>query len=151
MNEIRTMNARDRVGFILALVCGLFLVTQHALAQENETQQDMEIVLVEIPMPDLTRLKPEIRNLIEPAIAKFEAGRDEFDGAELGLHYAHLAMHFHANQMYNEARAAYRNALLLDAGNYRWTYLIAIVLCLKKSEGLRQSRRKELEKRSKGL
>ncbi|MCH6572398.1 MAG: tetratricopeptide repeat protein [Proteobacteria bacterium] len=117
-----------RTWVFLALVCGAWLIAQKTVAQENPTPQVKEIVLVEIPLPDLTRLQPEIRVLIEPAIASFEAGRDGLDGPELGFHFGSLGMHFHAYRMLNEARAAYRNALLLDSGNYRWSYLIALVL-----------------------
>ncbi|MCZ6826344.1 MAG: tetratricopeptide repeat protein [Gammaproteobacteria bacterium] len=117
-----------RAWIFLVMVCGLCSATQETFAQENGTAGDTDIVLVEIPMPDLARLQPNIRQLIEPAIANFEARRDEFEGPELGLHFGRLGMHFHAYRMLNEARAAYRNALLLDSGNYRWSYLIALVM-----------------------
>ncbi|MCZ6559777.1 MAG: tetratricopeptide repeat protein [Gammaproteobacteria bacterium] len=128
MSITKTLNFGIRRWVFLTLVCGSWLIVPETIAQENETPQNMEIVLVEIPMPDLTRLKPEIRNLIEPAIADFEAGRDQLDGVELGYHFARLAMYFHAYQMFDQARAGYRNAVLLDSGNYRWTYLLGIVL-----------------------
>ena len=124
----RASKAGIRAWVFLALVCIAWLIVKETIAQENRTPRDTEIVLVEIPLPDLTRLQPEIRVLIEPAIASFEAGRDKLDGAELGFHFGSLGMHFHAYRMLNEARAAYRNALLLDSGNYRWSYLIALVL-----------------------
>ncbi len=124
----RASKAGIRAWVFLALVCIAWLIAKETIAQENRTPRDTEIVLVEIPLPDLTRVQPEIRVLIEPAIASFEAGRDELDGAELGFHFGSLGMHFHAYRMLNEARAAYRNALLLDSGNYRWSYLIALVL-----------------------
>jgi len=116
-----------RAWIFLTLACSSWLIVQEAVAQENETPQNIEIVLTEIPMPDLAQLRPEIRKLIEPAIARFEAGRNELEGAELGVHFARLAMHFHADQMFDQARAGYRNAVLLDPGNYRWSYLLGIV------------------------
>ena len=128
MNIAKTSNVGIRTWIFLALVCGSWLIVEKTIAQENGTPQNKEIVLVEIPIPDLTRLKPEFRELIEPAIANFETRRDELEGPELGLHYGRLGMHFHACRMLNEARAAYRNALLLDSGNYRWSYLIGLVM-----------------------
>ena len=127
-NISRASSAGIRAWVLLALVCGSWSIAQETSAQESGTPQDKEIVLVEVPLPDPGRLRPEIRELIEPAIAYFEAGRDELDGAELGFHFGRLGMHFHAYRMLNEARAAYRNALLLDSGNFRWSYLIALVM-----------------------
>ncbi len=124
----RASSAGIRAWVLLALVCGSWSIAQETIAQESGTPQDNEIVLVEVPLPDPGRLRPEIRELIEPAITYFEAGRDEFDGAELGFHGGRLGMHFHAHRMLDEARAAYRNALLLDSGNFRWSYLVALVL-----------------------
>ena len=120
-NISRASSAGIRAWVLLALVCGSWSIAQETSAQESGTPQDKEIVLVEVPLPDLRRLRPEIRELIEPAIAYFEAGRDELDGAELGFPFGRLGMHFHAYLMLNEARAAYRNALLMDSGNFRWS------------------------------
>ncbi|MCH8930645.1 MAG: tetratricopeptide repeat protein [Proteobacteria bacterium] len=127
-NISRASSAGIRAWGLLALVCGSWSIAQETSAQESGTPQDNETVLVEIPLPDLGRLRPEIRELIEPAIAYFETGRDELDGAELGFHFGRLGMHFHANRMLDEARAAYRNASLLDSGNFRWSYLLALVM-----------------------
>ncbi len=128
MNITKAPNGGIRAWVFLALVCGSWLIAHKTIAQESTALKDEEIVLVEVPIPDLTRLRPEIRELIEPAIASFESGRGELEGSELGRHFGRLGMHFHAHRMLNEARAAYRNALLLDSGNYRWTYLMGMVL-----------------------
>ena len=132
MNNEHIKNA----GATNACVLGMLILFASTVlnAQEDSNAEDTgaaseasnEIVLVEIPMPNLDELKPEVRVLIEPAINYFEKHRGDREGSALGLLYGRLGLHFQAHTMLDAAHAAYRNAVLLDPQNYRWSYLLAV-------------------------
>lgn len=109
-----------------------FFASVNLSAQTETTDANLgsavqeDIVLEEIPMPNLDELKPEIRALIEPAITYFEKSRGEREGPALGRLYGRLGLHFQAQTMLEAAHAAYRNAAVLDPQNYRWSYLLAV-------------------------
>ena len=76
MNE----NTIHRGFLLLALVLSLVLVAGPSVSL---AQQEADIELV--PHPDLEDLKPEIRSLLEPAVARFRDQRSNLDGEALGL------------------------------------------------------------------
>ena len=117
MNE----NTIHRGFLLLALVLSLVLVAGPSVSLAQE-EADIELV----PHPDLEDLKPEIRSLLEPAVARFRDQRSNLDGEALGLAYGRMGINYLAHEQQEAAGACFRNAIALNPGNPRWPYYLAV-------------------------
>lgn len=70
--------------------------------------------------PNLDRLEPAVAELVRSAALEVEA--------EPGRAQAHgrLGMVYEANTLWPEAESCYENATVLDPGDYRWRYRLAV-------------------------
>jgi tetratricopeptide (TPR) repeat protein len=102
---------------ILMLVSG-----SHATAQTDSPMAEIELV----PHPDLTELKPEVRKTLQPAADYFRQQRATLEGRALGLAYGRMGINYLAHEQQDAAGACLRNAAVLDSGNARWPYLLAV-------------------------
>ena len=112
---------RDRLVRTWSLVF-LMLVAGAASGQAAKGTADLELV----PHPDLSQLKPEVRELLEPAVDYFRQQRATLEGRQLGLAYGRMGINYLAHEQQDAAGACFRNAALLDPENARWPYLLAV-------------------------
>lgn len=104
----------------------LSLLACLALASPNLVLAAEELVLEEVPYPDVDELDPRVRRIIEPAMDYFKRMQPVLSDIELGRAYGRLGLVFQAFRMQESAGASYRNAMALDPDNPRWPYYVAI-------------------------
>jgi len=107
------------IGWITAV---LLLVSGGASGQAAKGTAELELV----PHPDLAQLKPEVRELLEPAVDYFRKQRAILEGRQLGLAYGRMGINYLAHEQQQAAAACLRNAAVLDPQNPRWPYLLAV-------------------------
>jgi tetratricopeptide (TPR) repeat protein len=100
----------------------LLLVAGAANGQAAKGTAELELV----PHPDLSQLKPEVRELLQPAVDYFRQQRATLEGRQLGLAYGRMGINYLAHEQQEAAAACLRNAVLLDPDNSRWPYLLAV-------------------------
>ena len=84
--------------------------------------QSREVVLERLPVvPEISGHGPELRAEIHKA--DLEARDDPLSSEKVGV----LAITYHANYAFEEARACYQAALLLSPHDPRWNYYLAVV------------------------
>jgi tetratricopeptide (TPR) repeat protein len=98
------------------------LVTMKPLPAQEDSAPSLELV----PHPELSTLKPEVRERLGPAVDYFRSQRGRLDGRQLGLAYGRMGMNYQAWEQQEAAAACYRNAMALDPENPRWPYLYAV-------------------------
>ena len=83
-----------------------------------------------VPYPDLGAFDGEVRSQLERGRSELEAarGRSDIGALELGLAHGRTAMLFHAYSLREAAEACYRNARALDPVEFRWAYLLGLLL-----------------------
>lgn len=79
-----------------------------------------------LPETDLAAFEPNVRDQLAAAAAGLEAARGGGDEA-LAEAYGELGRRLHAYELYEAAAAAYRNALRLAPGEFRWLYYLGIL------------------------
>ncbi|HUO82905.1 MAG TPA: tetratricopeptide repeat protein [Gammaproteobacteria bacterium] len=82
--------------------------------------------LVEVPHPDLSGLKAEIRETLKPAVEYFGSREKTLSGQALGQLYGWLGLHYFAHEQQDAAEACFLNATTLDSGNFRWPHYLAV-------------------------
>jgi tetratricopeptide (TPR) repeat protein len=87
-------------------------------------QEEANIELV--PHPDIDDLKPEVRELLQPAVDHFRDQRSSLDGEALGLAYGRMGTNYLAHEQQAAAGACFRNAIALNPRNPRWPYYLAV-------------------------
>ncbi|MEM6638998.1 MAG: tetratricopeptide repeat protein [Pseudomonadota bacterium] len=116
MNKPMNLTLLRPVGALNLLVLLIAVaVVSPALAQSRE-----------ITPPDLDALDAQGKELLGNALDYFESVREGLAGRELGLQYGRLALHLMAQQQFASATDALRHAQELDAGNFRWPYLLGL-------------------------
>lgn len=126
---------RSRVLFLAGaatLFAAFYLLSCRAAPPSPATSN--EPTLESVPVPDLSRADPMVREQLEAARARHEARlrnlassqRDKADS------FGRLGMQYHAYDLQAAAFACYRNATLLAPQEARWHYLLASLL---QSEG----------------
>ncbi len=103
-------------------VIALLLVAGAASGQAAQGTAELELV----PHPDLSKLKPEVRELLQPAVDYFRQQRATLEGRQLGLAYGRMGINYLAHEQQEAAAACLRNAAILDPENARWPYLLAV-------------------------
>ncbi len=82
--------------------------------------------LTPVPEPDLATLEPSVREALVRARSGFEeASLQAEDDQELGDVYGQLGAWYQVHGLNNEARVAYRNAVILTPFRFEWQYLLA--------------------------
>lgn len=76
----------------------------------------------EVPVPDLTDMEPRVQLILRDAAGRV---RDHLSAAD---EWGRYAMILDAHEVHAEAAAAYRVAIRLAPGEFRWRYLLARVL-----------------------
>jgi tetratricopeptide (TPR) repeat protein len=104
------------------LCCLLALLALSSARAQEESAPSLELV----PHPELSTLKPEIRDRLGPAVDYFRGQRGRLEGRQLGLAYGRMGMNYQAWEQQDAAAACYRNAMALDPQNPRWPYLYAV-------------------------
>ncbi len=113
---MKTINMRT------AACCLLVLLAVSAARAQEDSAPALELV----PHPELSALKPEVRDRLGPAVEYFRSQRGRLEGRPLGLAYGRMGMNYQAWEQQNAAAACYRNAMALDSQNPRWPYLYAV-------------------------
>lgn len=80
------------------------------------------------PSPDLSALEPTLRTAVEDSQARLArlAEDSEADPAEVGEAFGALGQLYHAYDLLDAARVAYRNAATLRPDDPRWPYLLGL-------------------------
>jgi tetratricopeptide (TPR) repeat protein len=76
---------------------------------------------IEVPDPDLSRMEPPVRALLERTRAELLEAEDQASA------WGALANAYHAHNLHDLAEVCYRRAAQLDPEDFRWTYLLAVV------------------------
>ncbi len=100
----------------------MLLAAGAASGQAAQGTAELELV----PHPDLGQLKPEVRELLQPAVEYFTQQRATLEGRALGLAYGRMGINYLAHEQQEAAGACFRNAAILDPENPRWPYLVAV-------------------------
>ena len=80
------------------------------------------VAAAQVDLPDLEGVEATVRDKLERL--QQEISRSPRDGEAWGR----FAMALEAHDLFNEAKAAYRRAASLDAGDFRWSYHLACLL-----------------------
>jgi tetratricopeptide (TPR) repeat protein len=85
--------------------------------------------LVEVPLPDLSRLDASVQTQISTQHAAALRTRDRpgVGDAEVGAAFGSLGMLMHAAEYLDAAEPAYRNAAALTPSDPRWPYFLGLV------------------------
>ena len=84
------------------------------------------VELEPLPETDLAAFEPNVRDQLAAASTALEEARGGDDGA-LADAYGELGRRLHAYELYEAASVAYRNALRLAPGEFRWLYYQGIL------------------------
>lgn len=98
---------------------------QHRLPPVDAVAKDAES-LIPVPIPNLDRVEPEVRERLRTAHRELTSLRDNPEVTKLGLGeaYGELGRIYHAHKQYDSAEACYRNAEKLLTKDTRWSYLL---------------------------
>ncbi len=80
-----------------------------------------------MPEVDLEVFEPPVREQLAAASAAVDAAAATGDDAPLAEAYGELGRRLHAYELHEAAAAAYRNALRLAPGDFRWSYHLGIL------------------------
>lgn len=108
------------------LMTALLLTVAACADKEEATSADAVLTpeLIEIEVPQLGRLAPEVRQQLLEVQGRLDALGTGEDDAVLGAAYGELARHYHAYSLIDPAVAAYTNAQTLQPVDFRWPYYL---------------------------
>lgn len=109
---------------VLLRACLALVAMQFAAAVAAQDGGELKLV----PHPDPASMPAEVREALEPAVARFQDERARLQDEQLGLAYGRMALNYHAFGFLEAAEASYANAAALDSGNVRWPYLLGVLL-----------------------
>ncbi|MGD8573598.1 MAG: tetratricopeptide repeat protein [Gammaproteobacteria bacterium] len=116
---------REPLIFVLSLVLVLGLAPVSVLAADASARANLKPV----PYPDIDKLKPGIRAILEPAMDRFQklSTSPGVSDKQLAQAYGQLGLHFQAFGERKAADVAYANAEGLMPENFRWPYYRAVM------------------------
>ena len=107
----------------LLLSLALSATADAGLLRDGDPDRGLEPV----PVPDTARLSPRVIETLEDAEAELDRVHGDDEGPVLGVAYGKLGMRYQSHQLNDAAGPAYRNAIRLDPGEFRWPYFLGFL------------------------